>query len=321
MRLIRSLVLIAPLLVAACRAPSRDASSSAATLPKGVEAVSLLGDTLRDFPLSASTRDRYEQQLAQARAAYERTPENVDSIIWYGRRLAYLGRIRDAIDIYTEGIALYPDNAWLYRHRGHRYISVRDFDHAIADLDRATQLVDGKPDEIEPDGQPNARNTPIGTLHSNIAYHLGLARYLEGDFAGAVPVYQHEMAVATNDDRRVSTAHWLYMSLRRLGQDTAATRVLEPISRQMDVVENDAYHRLLLLYKGEMPLDSVLATDSSGEMSVADATVAYGVGNWHLYNGRREEADRVFRRIIAGGQWGSFGYIAAEAELARERSR
>jgi hypothetical protein len=85
----------------------------------------------------------------------------------------------------------------------------------------------------------------------------------------------------------------------------------------MDVIENQAYYRLLLLYKGELPLDSVLTVGPTGEMSVTDATAAYGVGNWHLYNGRRADAERVFRRILAGGQWGAFGYIAAEAELAR----
>jgi hypothetical protein len=54
-------------------------------------------------------------------------------------------------------------------------------------------------------------------------------------------------------------------------------------------------------------------------MSVTDATGAYGIGNWHYYNGRRADADRIFKRIVAGGQWGAFGYIAAEAELARMR--
>jgi tetratricopeptide (TPR) repeat protein len=303
--------------LAGCRPSERAGGDTASALPPGVEAISLLGDTLREFPLSAEVRARYEGQLAQARAAYDRAPTDADSIIWLGRRLAYLGRIREAIDVYTRGIALHPDDAWLYRHRGHRYITVRELGRAIADLERATSLVEGKPDEVEPDGQPNARNTPIGTLHSNIAYHLGLAHYLKGDFARAVPIYQRELAESTNDDRRVSTAHWLYMSLRRLGQDSAAAAVVAPITRTMDVVENDAYHRLLLLYKGELPVDSVLAVGPSGEMSVADATVAYGVGNWHLYNGRRAEAERVFRRILAGGQWGAFGYVAAEAEVAR----
>jgi tetratricopeptide (TPR) repeat protein len=287
--------------------------------PPGIEAISFVGDTLRTLPLSAETRGRYERQLAEARAAYERAPVDVDSIIWYGRRLAYLGRIREAIDVYTRGIALDPDNPWLYRHRGHRYISVRELDRAIADLERAAKLVEGKPDVVEPDGQPNARNMPIGTLHSNIDYHLALAYYLKGDYARALPIYRREVKNSRNDDRLVSISHWLYMSLRRLKRDAEAGEVLKPIRREMNVVENGTYQRLLLMYKGELPQDSVLTVGPSGEMSVTDATAAYGVGNWHLYNGRPADAERIFKRILAGGQWGAFGYIAAEAELARTR--
>lgn len=288
-------------------------------LPPGVQAISFLGDTLRTLPLSAETRSRYESQLADAKAAYDRAPTNADSIVWYARRLAYLGRIREAIDVYSRGITIHPDNPWLYRHRGHRYISVRELDRAVADLERATSLTQGKPDEVEPDGQPNARNIPIGTLQSNTAYHLALAYYLKGDFERAIPVYRRELADARNDDRRVSTAHWLYMALRRLGRDADAREVLVPIRRDMNVIENDTYHHLLLMYKGELPVDSVLRVGPGGEMSVTDATAAYGVGNWHLYNGRRAEAERVFRQIVAAGQWGAFGYVAAEAELARLR--
>jgi tetratricopeptide (TPR) repeat protein len=303
--------------VIGCRPATGRMVTPAAHLPPGVEAVSFLGDTLRSLPLLPEVRARYERQLADARAAFEHAPQNADSIVWLGRRLAYLGRFREAIDVYTRGIALHPDDPWLYRHRGHRYLSVRELDLAIADLERANRLVAGTPDVVEQDGQPNARNLPIGTLHSNIAYHLGLAHYLKGDFARAVPVYRRELDEARNDDRRVSTAHWLYMSLRRLGRDDEAAVVLVPMRRDMQVVENAAYHRLILLYKGELPADSVLATTPAGEMSVTDATAAYGVGNWHLYNGRRAEADRIFRRIVAGGQWGAFGYIAAERELSR----
>ena len=289
----------------------------AARLPAGVEAISLLGDTLRAFPLTAEVRARYEAQLADALRASERAPANAESIIWHGRRLAYLGRLREAIDVYTKGIALDPDNPWFYRHRGHRYISVREFDLAAADLEHAQRLVEGKLDEVEPDGQPNARNRPIGTLQSNIRYHLALAYYLQGEYARALPVYRREMAEATNDDRRVSIAHWQYMSLRRLGRANEAARALAPIRPGMDVIENGVYHRLLLMYKGLLPVDSVLSLGPTGEMSVTDATAAYGVANWHLYNGHSAEAERLFRRIVAGGQWGAFGFIAAEAELAR----
>jgi tetratricopeptide (TPR) repeat protein len=316
----RPALIVVTVAVVACAPAAPPVGSVRSSLPSDVQAISLLGDTLRTLPLSPETKARYEAQLAEAKAAYDRSPTNADSIIWYGRRLGYLGRIREAIDVYSRGIAMHPENPWLYRHRGHRYISVRELDRAAADLERATVLTRGKPDEVEPDGQPNARNMPIGTLQSNIAYHLGLAYYLRGQFERALPIYRQELADAKNDDRRVSTAHWLYMSLRRLGRDREAAEVLVPIRRDMTVIENDTYHRLLLLYKGELPVDSVLTVGPSGEMSVTDATGAYGVGNWHLYNGRRADAERVFRRILAGGQWGAFGYIAAEAELARLRA-
>ena len=292
------------------------AAQTGVTAPTPVQAISFLNDTLRTFPLAPAVRTRYEQQLALAQAAYERSPTDPDSIIWFGRRLAYLGRIREAIEVYSRGIALHPDNPWLYRHRGHRYLTVREIDNAIGDFKRARALAAGKPDEVEPDGQPNAMNQPIGTLQSNIMYHLGLAYYLKGDFARAVPVYRRELAEAHNDDRRVSTAHWLYMALRRLGRAEEAAQVLIPITTRMDVIENDTYRRLLLMYKGELPPDSVLAVTPTGEMSVTDATAAYGIGNWHLYNGRTSAANDIFRRIVAGGQWGAFGFIAAEKELA-----
>jgi len=315
---LRSVLIVAGIL--ACATQTRSTADVAAGVPAApgrYEAVSQLGDTLRALPLSAETRTRYEAQLASARAAYERSPSNPDSIIWLARRLAYLGRIRESIDVYSNGIRLHPANPWFYRHRGHRYITLRRFDDAIRDLERAAEVVKGKPDEIEPDGQPNARNIPIGTLHSNIDYHLALAYYLKGNYECALPIYRRELTSAGNDDRRVSIAYWLYMSLRRMGRHPEAEQVVAPITRDLTVIENETYLRLLLMFKGALPADSVLPAAADGQMSVTDATAAYGVGNWHLVNGRRDEAMQVFRRILAAGQWGAFGYIAAEAEVAR----
>jgi len=312
-------LLLAGLSGAGCASTSPGPSTQ---LPAGVQAISFLGDTLREFPLSAAAREQHEARLAEARAAHQSAPNDPDSIVWLGRRLAYLGRVREAIEVYSRGIALHPDDPWLYRHRGHRWITVREPEPAIADLERAARLMERMPDQVEPDGIPNARNQPIGTLRSNVWYHLALAHYLRGDFDRAVPIYRRELAEASNDDRRVSTAHWLYMSLRRLGRDAEAAAVLAPFGGSMDVIENDTYHRLLRFYRGDLPADSVLPGGSaSGEMSVTDATAAYGIAGWHLYNGRRDEAERMLRRILAGGQWPAFGYIAAEADLARLRPR
>jgi len=278
------------------------------------EAVSLFGEPLVPPALPAEVRTEREAKLAEARAAVERSPDDAGALIWLGRRTAYLGRYREAIEIFSRGIAKYPDDARFYRHRGHRYITLRDFDRAIADLERASRLIAGKPDEIEPDGLPNARNIPTSTLQSNVWYHLGLARYLKGDFDGALAAYRECLEVSTNPDMLAATSHWLYMALRRLGREEEAAQVLEPIRAGMDIIENQAYHRLLLMYKGELsPAD--LRAGASGDLD--PPTIGYGLGNWHLYNGRTEEAVKTFREVLAGGNWPAFGFVAAEADLKR----
>lgn len=285
-------------------------------LPGGGQAISLLGDTLYPIPAPPEVRVRQEEQLAEAMADHEADPRNADAIIWVGRREAYLGNYRQAINTYTQGIELHPDDARMYRHRGHRYITLRMFDAAIADLQRAAALTDGQADQVEPDGQPNALNIPTSTLQFNIWYHLGLARYLKGDFASALEAYEECMSVSNNPDARVATSHWMYMTLRRLGRGPEAEAVLEPIDADMDIIENDAYHQLLLMYKGEVIPDALLGP--AGD-AVQSATVAYGVGNWYYYNGDTGRATEIFRDILAGEGWAAFGYIAAEAELARSR--
>lgn len=261
----------------------------------------------------AAASTQAERDLDAARAAYEKNP-TADNLIWVGRRLAYLGRYQEAIDVYTQGIARYPNDARFLRHRGHRYITLRRFDDAIADLQKATELTRGKPDEIEPDGQPNRRNIPIGSLQSNICYHLGLAHYLKGDFERALVPYRSCVAAASNPDRLVSSSHWLYMTLRRLGRQADAEAVLEAVNPGLDVIENFSYHKLMLMYRGEIAPEELLDEPLQG---TDGPTILYGVGNWYLYNGNPGRAEEIFRRVISLNVPAAFGTIAAEAELAR----
>jgi tetratricopeptide (TPR) repeat protein len=286
-----------------------------------VEAISLQGDSLRRPALDSTVRARMESELANAQLDAESRPNHPDAVIWVGRRTAYLGRFREAIAVYAEGIRRFPSDARLYRHRGHRYITIRRFDDAIADFQHAAELMAGRPDEVEPDGQPNARDIPIGSLHSNVWYHLALAHYLKGDWNNAVRAAHSGIRVSANPDRLVSQTHWLYMALRRAGRDAEAAEALAPIRDDLDVIENTSYYRLLRMYKGTLPLSALDSALSAGARTASDASLAYGVANWHLYNGDTTRAVRAFERLLAGGQWTSFGYIAAEADLARLRRR
>ncbi len=294
-----------------------NAGSRLQQLPPGAQAVSLFGDTLAAPPLTDEVRAAHEQRLAAAQDDYATDSTAADAIIWLGRRTAYLGQYREAVEIYTRGVERHPSDARMYRHRGHRYISVRRFDLAVDDLEHATTLILGTADQVEPDGLPNARNIPTSTLQFNIWYHLGLTYYLTGRFADAVQAYRECMQVSKNPDALVATSYWLYMTLKRLGLDDDAAAVLEPITPDMDIIENDSYHRLLLLFGGRLSPAALLNSDDQSTDPLANATVAYGVGSWYALTGRPDEADRAWRTVLSGTQWSAFGYIAAEAEIAR----
>ena len=265
--------------------------------------------------LSAETQRDFETKLSEARQLFEKEPRSAEHIIWLGRRTAYLGRYKDSIKIYTDGIKQFPSDARLYRHRGHRFITLRCFDAAIADFEKAAKLITGKPDEIEPDGLPNARNIPTSTLQSNIWYHLGLAHYLKRDFPRALKAYREAEKVSKNPDMLVATTHWLYMTLRRLGREQEASKTLLTVRDDLEVIENTDYYRMISVYKGKLAPADVLKDMGQTADSLGNASIGYGLGNWFLYNGQREEAEKIFRRITAGNQWASFGYIAAESEL------
>jgi tetratricopeptide (TPR) repeat protein len=280
------------------------------------EAYTLDGKPLYRPEPAADAREKLEANLAEAQSRFDANPGDPENVIWLGRRLAYLGRYRDAIDVYSKGIEAHPDSFKLYRHRGHRYITVRRFDDAIADLEKASKLIAGVPDEIEPDGAPNPAGVPRSTSHFNIWYHLGLAYYLKGDFENAARAYEACMEFSkSNDDSLVATSDWLYMIYRRLGRAEDAARVLEPIREKMDILENDSYHKRLLMYKGLVQPDALLDTREATDLDLA--TQGYGVGNWYYYNGDVAKAKSIFARVVSGKAWAAFGFIAAEADLNR----
>jgi len=290
------------------------AATRSETQPPGI--TSLLGRPLTPPAMAPEAKSRMEAQLETARAAWEKDRDNADALIWVGRRTAYLGQYREALKIFTDGIVRHPTDARMFRHRGHRYLTVREIDRAIGDFEKAASLIVGQPDQVEPDGQPNARNVPTSTLHSNIYYHLALGYYLKGDFSRAADTWMKARDVVRNADNLVATSHWIYLSLRRAGRTAEAAAVLAPITSELEVIENGSYHQLLLMYKGERTPEDVLK--AAGEGSGGSAA-RYGVSAWYLINNQRREASALWASILEGTDWPSFGYLAAEAEVAARR--
>lgn len=247
-------------------------------------------------------------EIAQATARVAGDPNNVDLLKALGRVQSAHWRYHDAIATYTRALKIAPADASLYRHRGHRYISIRRFAPAVDDLKRAAQLNDADFD---------------------IWYHLGLAHYLRGELAEARTAYEKCYALALkrsadakagadgNDDSLIAVSDWLYMTLRRLDRPADAARILDRITAESKVRENKSYFKRILFYKGLTKEDDLVNVKVANDSEVA--TLGYGLGNWHLYNGNRTRADECFRRVVAGKFWPAFGFIAAEVELANAK--
>jgi tetratricopeptide (TPR) repeat protein len=266
---------------------------------------------------SAASQAKLDSNLNIARKNFEADPSE-ENYIWLGRREAYLSHYNEAIRIFTEGLDKYPNSYKLFRHRGHRYITIREYGKAVADLQMAASLMPRQPLEIEPDGQPNKLNQPLSNVQFNVWYHLGLAHYLKGDFESAEKAYLQCLDVSDNDDLITATADWLYMTYRRMNDLEEAGKVLELIRDDMDIIENDSYYLRLQMYKGMLPPDDLLKVGGDNpDIDLALATQGYGVGNWYLCEGDSARAVEIFRQVTSGKQFAAFGFIAAEADLQR----
>jgi len=280
------------------------------------QGVGLTGDSLFTT-VDSSAMAGQVQKFKKAKAEYneEATLEN---IIWKGRREAYLGRYDLAIETFSEAVNKYPQSYEALRHRGHRYITIRSFDKAIEDLNKAASLMEGDPLMVEQDGMPNEQNIPLTTVQFNVWYHLGLAHYLNEEFEKALDAYRKCMEVSNNDDLVVATLDWKYMTMMKLGMDQEASELLDKVSKDMTIIENDSYYNRLLMYKGLIEPEELIDGDidsDSGRLQYV--TQGYGLGNYYLRQNDTQPAIETFMRVMKTNYWAAFGYIASEMELAK----
>lgn len=237
------------------------------------------------------------EAITKARAALAADPRNVARIIDLGVAQSGARHFREAIATFTRGLEIEPDNALLLRWRGHRYLSVREFDRAHADLTRGSTL--------DP------------SIYGNW-YHLGIVQFARGEFAAAATSFERAQRIAPDPGELAGSTDWLWMSLSRAGRVADAKAMLDrkPESR-MPPIDN-AYTRRLKLYRGEIGPDAVITPADTDEVQIA--TLAFGLGNWHLIKGDTAQARAAFERSVRStGGWPGFGFILSEVELQRLR--
>ena len=278
---------------------------------------SLSGQPLYAIQHSKETMAIRDSLLEVAKVNYEEDPANLDNIIWYGRRLAYLDRHDEAIATFTLGMESHPDAPELFRHRGHRFITTRNIDNAIEDFITAAELVKDRDIEIEPDGLPNAMNIPLSNLQFNIYYHLGLAYFLKGEYALAEEAYLECMKYSVNPDLKVATSDWLYMTYMAQGKSDEALSIIEAIPDDIEIIENDGYLRRIKMYKGEILPTELVDLNAEGGDRLGLVTQGYGVAHYYKTTGDVANYTKILSQILELEYWSAFGYIAAEYDKYR----
>ncbi len=275
------------------------------------QAYSLFGEALYEMEDTTGA-------VAGADAALSAAPDQVELLIEAGRVRRNFWQYRQAIELYTRAAELAPEDWRPRRFRGHRYISLRQFDDAVADLEAAR------------DRAPT---------NWDVAYHLGLAYFLAGRFNDAADEYLRclegagsEVPLAAeaqtpdfrscsrNEDDAESTVamvEWAVRATLRAGRTDEAEALLNRIGPEMPVEENVAYYHDLLFYKGLKTEEALL--NPGEDAPYRFETVGYGVANWHIAQGDTARATALLEELIKDPWWPGFGRIAAEVELARIR--
>lgn len=275
------------------------------------QAFSLFGEPLYARPDTTGA-------IAAADSVLVSAPDSVELLIAAARVRRNFWQYRQEVALYTRALELAPSDWRVYRFRGHRYISLRDFPKAVADLEKARELA---------------------PYSWDVAYHLGLAYFLLGRYQDAWQEYRrcldlaHDPAArewdseefrscaanSADPESRVAMTEWAVRAALRAGDRAAVGALLATVPPDLDLAENVAYYHDLLFYKGLKTADELL--NPGPDAPYRKETVGFGVANWMLAQGDTAGAAVLLEELVQDSWWPGFGRIAAEAELARLRQR
>jgi len=233
--------------------------------------------------------------VARAQQALAANPKDLNLIVALGTAQAGVRDMRGAVVTFTKGLEAHPNNALLYRWRGHRHLSLREFDAALADF---------------------ASGLKTDSTVYGIWFHLGIVKFVRGDFNGAADAFTRAQPRAPDAGELAGSTDWLWMSLSRAGKHAEAQAMLDRKPDSLKVTDPEyAYVKRLRMYRGQVKPEALITTTDTAD--VQQATLNFGLGNYYIVKGDTAHAKQAFERAVRSGGWPGFGFIVSEAELKR----
>lgn len=274
------------------------------------ETISFLGKPLFAKKIDSSLLASADSTIQAIQNKGELTEEDYIAI---ARNLVSTYRFKKAVENFSVGLNKYPNSYKLLRHRGHRYLNIRQLDKAFADLTKAEELIRSEPESWEYD----AAGKPTATYQHQIWYHIGLYHFLKREYAPSATAYEKSLTYSKEGNNIAGASDWLYNAYQRSGQQDKIQNLLKPFTLDFKIDEKDyPYYRRLLLFNGiitpEQLLDVNLAVD---KLSLSDMTKLYGLANWYLYNGDSTKANELYKKVLQSNEWAGFAIACAELDV------
>jgi tetratricopeptide (TPR) repeat protein len=253
--------------------------------------------------------------IEQARRASEKSPNDAGLLLNLGRAEDSFLRFQASVGTYTAGIQKFPNDYRFLRYRGQRYISLRKFPEAIADLTKAAKMV---------------------RTSFDASYYLGIAYYLNGDHDKSqaelgrceaqmrkpLDVQEDLLGSRNCESLRedpnflVPLQYWRFLALRRAGKMDEAKQYLESeVSALLEIKASRAFYDLLLFAKGSREINDMLRGANEGSREYL--TRASGAATFLFTEGERAQACNIWSRVAMDTNWDHLGVINAESELYR----
>lgn len=273
------------------------------------EAYSFSGKPLYAKPTDSLALTKADSTIAAVHSKKNLTEEDYIEI---GRQLTGTNRFRLTVENYSEGLKQFPSSFKLLRHRGHRYLNLRQLDNAIKDLTKAEELIRKEPTIWEYD----ALGKPTATYQHQIWYHIGLYHFLKREYAASATAYEKSLAATREGNNIAGASDWLYNAYQRSGQQAKIPALLKPFTLTFDIEDKDyPYFRRLLLFNGVITPEQLVDIDKPIEqMSLGETTKLYGLANWYRYKGDSVKANDLYKKVLRSKEWAGFAYACAELD-------
>lgn len=265
------------------------------------------GSPYRNKEFSTSSMRWFNGDLDVANVVAASAPLKESSYSWRGRREGFLGNYAKAIEIFTEGISLFPDSYALYRYRGYHLVRNYQYEAGVVDLRRAEELIEDTDVALAQNGIPGKSNFSPSTFKRNIYYYLAQSSMATGDYNTVIEYM--DKAAATNelsdkDDFLVSTSFYKYMAMRKVGRHDEAKEMIMAIPRGLNIISNGDYYDAIQFLQGRFNRERFLAR--------ADSLGKYAIGMVDHFNNDDAAAAVIWTEVTNNNHK---GYWLAEVEL------